>query len=95
MNDSDESFKEFPTICRPTQCPFCLDNESLPYHHRIYEYAKPHQMMNEVEKHLKRFAPANEVPCPHPQCKATGLILPEVMTFKNHTATVHEIFLRA
>ncbi len=32
-------------------------------------------MMNEVEKHLKRFAPGDEVPCPHPQCKATGLVL--------------------
>ena len=95
MDDSDEGFKEFPTVCRPTQCPFCLGNASVPYHHRVYEYAKPHQMMNEVGKHLKSFAPADGVPCPHPQCKATGLVLPGVMAFKNHTATVHKIFLRA
>ena len=70
MDDSKEGFKEFPTVCRPTQFPVCLSNESLPYHHRVYEYAKPHQMMDEVERHLKRFAPAHRVPCPHPQCKA-------------------------
>ena len=53
MNDSDEGAKDFPVVCRPTQCPFCLGNESLPYHHRVYEYARPQQMMNEVGKHLK------------------------------------------
>lgn len=96
VDDSDEGMKvDFPVVCRPTQCSFCLGNESLPYHHRVYEYAKPHQMMNEIENHLKRFAPANEVPCSHPTCKAAGLVLPSVMVFKNHTATVHKIFLRA
>ena len=70
MDDSKEGFKEFSTVCRHTQCPVCLSNESLPYHHRVYEYAKPHQMIDEVERQLKRFTPAHRVPCPHPQCKA-------------------------
>lgn len=96
LDDSDEGMKiDFPMVCRPTQCPFCLGNESLPYHHRVYEYAKPHQMMNEAGKHLKRFAPADEVPCPHPMCKTAGLVLPSIVAFKNHTAMVHKIFLRA
>ncbi|CAL8577089.1 hypothetical protein XPA_002936 [Xanthoria parietina] len=95
VNNSYRDTKdEFPIICRPTQCPFCLGDESLPYHHRVYEYAKPHQMMNEAEKHLKRFAPGDEVPCPHPTCKAAGLVLSSAMAFKNHTAMVHKIFLR-
>ena len=95
-NDSDKGpDDEFPMVCRPTQCPFCLGNESLPYHHRIYEYAKPHQMMNEAEKHLKSLASEDPVPCPHPQCKAAGLVLSSVMHFKSHTAKVHKIFLRA
>ena len=95
MDDSCKDTKDgFPIACRPTQCPFCLGNESLPYHHRTYEYKRPHQMMNEVEKHLKTFASGDQVPCPHPSCKAAGLVLPSVMVFKNHTATVHEIVLR-
>lgn len=40
-NDCDASAKAFPMLCRSTQCPFCLGNESLTYHHRVYEYAKP------------------------------------------------------
>jgi len=96
LKESEEDAKdEFPMVCRPTQCMFCLGDERLPYLHRVYEYAKPNKMMNEVEKHLKRFAPEDQVPCPHPQCKAAGLILPTVMAFKNHTATVHKVFLRA
>ena len=95
VNDSDESAKdEFSNVCRPAQYPFCLGDESLPYHHRVYEYAKPHQMMNKAEKHLKSFAPADKVPCSHPQSKAAGLVLSSVMHLKNHTATVHKIFLR-
>ena len=45
--------------------------------------------MNKVEKHLKKYAPKDEVPYPHPQCKAAGLVLPSGMDFKNYTATVH------
>lgn len=52
-------------------------------------------MMNEIGKHLEGFAAEDEVLCPHPQCKAVGLVLPTVMGFKNHTATVHKIILRA
>lgn len=96
---ADESEKDtkhdFPMACRPTQCLFCLGDERLPYQHRVFEYAKPNKMMNEVAKHLKKYAPKDEVPCPHPQCRAAGLVLRSVMGFKNHTATMHKIFLRA
>lgn len=92
--EEDEK-KDFSMVCRPTQCLFCLGDEMLPYSHRIFEYSKPNKMMNEAEQHLKRFAPKDQVPCPHPQCRAAGLVLPSVIAFKNHTATVHKIFLRA
>ena len=96
VNDFEEDTKDdFPMVCRPTQCPFCLGDERLPYHHRVYEYAKANKMMNEVGRHLRRFAPEDQVPCPHPRCKAVGLGLPSVMAFKNHIVTVHKIFLRA
>jgi len=95
VDESEEGTKDdFPTACRPTQCLFCLGDERLPYQHRVFEYAKPNMMMNEVAKHLKKYAPEDEVPCLHPQCRAAGLFLSSVMAFKNHTATVHKIFLR-
>ncbi len=96
LGDSEEDINDrFPLVCKPTQCIFCLGNESKSYPGRMFEYAKANKMMNEVEKHLKKYAPKDEVPCPHRQCKAAGLVLPSVMGFKNHTATVHKIFLRA
>ena len=71
VKESEEDAKdEFPMVCRPTQCLFCLGDERLPYLHPAFEYAKPNRMMNEVGKHLERFAPEDQVPCPHPQCKA-------------------------
>lgn len=85
----------FALVCRPTQCIFCLGNERKSYLGRMFEYVTPHKMMNEVDKHLKSFTAEDEVPCPHPTCKAAGLVLPSVMVFKNHTATVHKISLRA
>lgn len=95
MEDSDTGMKDFPLVCQPTQCLFCLGNDSFPYHHRVYEYAKPHQMMNEVGKHLKSFAQEDPVACPHPRCKAAGLAFPSVMVFKNHAGKVHKSVLRA
>ena len=95
MNDFNENFKEFFTIYRFIQCSFCLNNENLLYHHRIYEYVKSHQMINEIEKHLKNFASEDFVSCSHSQRKTAELVLRNVMNFKNHTATMHKIFLRA
>ena len=85
----------FPLVCKPTQCIFCLGNERKSYLGRIFAYAKPNKMMDEVERHLKSFAMDDPVPCPHPQCRAAELVLPCVKAFKNHTATLHKIFLRA
>lgn len=91
---SDERENGFPMVCRPTQCLFCLGMDNLPYHHRVYEYARPNKMIIEVENHLKVYASEDPVACPHPQCKVAGLVLSSVMHFKSHTATVHKIFLR-
>ena len=95
MENSDISTKDFPVICQPTQCLFYLGKESLPYHHRVCEYTKPHQIMNDVGKYLKRFALTDKVQCLHLQYKAAGLVLSSVIHFKNHTATVHKIFSSA
>ncbi|KAI4191972.1 MAG: hypothetical protein LQ350_008714 [Teloschistes chrysophthalmus] len=86
---------DFPMMCEPTQCLFCLGDPRLPYLQRIHGYAKPNKMMDEVEKHLRKYAPQDILPCPHPQCQAVELTLPNTVTFKNHAAKEHRIFLRA
>ncbi len=94
--NSEEDMKDhFPLVCKPTQCIFCLGDERKSYQGRTAQYARPNKMMNEVERHLKPFASDDPIPCPHPRCKASELVLPHVMALKNHTATVHKIFLRA
>ena len=78
----------------PTQCIFWLGGKRKSYHERTFEYCRPIKITGEVEKHLKKFAPDDEVLCPHPKYKAANLVLLNVMTFKNHTAKVRRIFLR-
>ena len=90
---AEERVNRFPLMYKPTQCIFCLGNESKPYHKRVFEYAKPNKMMNEVEKHLSKYSPQDPVPCPHPQCKVAGLVLPSIIGFKNYAVRVHKIFL--
>lgn len=86
---------QFPVVCKPTQCIFCLGDERKLYQGRIAEYSRPNKMMNEAERHLTGFASESPIPCPHPRCKASGLVRPQAMAFKSHTAKVHKIMLRA
>ncbi len=85
----------FPMKCNSKQCIFCLSDERKLYEERLFEYSKVNKMLNEVEKHLKTFASDDKVSCSHPRCKAAKLVLSNVMTFKNHTAKLHKISLRA
>ncbi len=86
---------KFPMKCKSKQCIFCLSDDRKLYEERIFEYSKVNKMLNEIEKHLKTFAPDDKIPCSHSRCKAANLVLPNVMTFKNHTAKMHKIVLRA
>ena len=96
VNKSEKNEKkDFSIICRPTQYLFCLDNKRLFYFYRIFEYSKPNKIINETERYLKRFVPKNQILCPHLQCRAAELILPSIIAFKNYTAILHRILLRA
>lgn len=90
----EDKTDKFPLVCKPTQCIFCLGNERKSHGGRTFEYARPNKMMDKAERHLKRFAPGDPIMYPHPTCRAAGLVLPGVTSFKNHIATVHKIFLR-
>ncbi len=86
---------KFLMKCKSKQCIFCLSDDRKLYEKRIFEYSKVNKMLNEIEKHLKTFAPDDKIPCLHSRCKTVNLILPNVITFKNHTAKMHKIVLRA
>ena len=93
-SSEDTERDHFPLVCKKSQCIFCLGDERKTYQRRTFNYSRPSKMMDEVDKHLRKFAPHDEVPCPHPMCKSAAVVLPSVMAFKAHTATVHKIFLR-
>ena len=77
----------FPLKCKPTQCKFCMGDDRLPYHYRVFAYKKLNKLRNHVEKrHLSKIAPNDPV---------HSTVLPSTMAFKRHTQVVHKIELRA
>lgn len=86
----------FPVVCRKTQCPFCIRDEAKTYKERTSSFCRPSAMMNHVERtHLRGVSPDQNISCRHPVCKSGGLVLKNLMHFKNHVQTVHGISLRA
>jgi hypothetical protein len=86
---------EFPVVCKKTQCIICMGNERLPYIDRTRAFNRVSHMWDHVEDvHLRHVSSEQRIICHHPVCKAEGVVLNNVMHFKNHVARVHEIDLR-
>jgi Protein of unknown function (DUF3435) len=81
----------FPLMCTGTQCLFCLGDEHLSYSARTFSFCRIDALRRHVQvAHLRYLAAEAAVPCPHPACHE---ILQDTQHFKNHAATVHNIFL--
>lgn len=94
--DSFPPPSKFPLLCDKTQCIYCIGNERLPYEQRTRKFRRVSHMMDHVENlHLRGISADERTICHHPICKAKGLVLKNVMHFKNHVAIVHGINLRA
>jgi len=86
---------EFPTICKKTQCIICIGNDRLSYKQRMRTFSRVSHMWDHVENvHLSKVPSEQRIICFHPVCQAEGLVLHNVIHFKNHVATVHKIDLR-
>jgi len=87
----------FPEKWGPTQCPFCIGNQSKAYQDQIKTLSKVNKLWDHVEKvhglELAAFATGKK-DCSI--CRARGIVFTpsSVPHFKNHTQTVHEIKLR-
>lgn len=84
----EDKTDHFPLVWKPTQCIFCLGNERKSHGGRTFEYVRPNKMVDEVERHLERLATGDPIMCPHPTCKAAGLVLPGAMAFKNSKTNI-------
>lgn len=68
-NCYEDAEDHFPMIRKPTHCMFCLGAKRKPYQEWMFEYYRSNKMMNEVEKHVKKFISDNKVQCSHSKCK--------------------------
>jgi hypothetical protein len=94
--DTPTEHEIFPSVCKKTQCVFCIGNEKLSLDERTRCFSRPSAMMDHVEKsHLRRLPHDKPIACNHPVCKSNGLVFYTVEHFKNHVQTVHDISLRA
>jgi hypothetical protein len=72
-----------------------MGNERLSYIEWTRAFNRVSHMWDHVKDIHLRYVPAEQrIICHHPIYKAKGLVLNNVMYFKNHVATVHEIDLR-
>lgn len=94
-SEATEVPEPFPLVCKKTQCIICIGNERLPYDHRMKTFTRTSKMMTHVERHLEEVARNNQYCCDHPVCKSEGVILENIIHFKNHVERVHGIRLRA
>jgi hypothetical protein len=86
---------EFPLVCKKTQCIICIGNERLPYAQRTRTFKRVSHMWDHVERiHLKGVDPEKMIKCRHPVCNSQGLVLTNLVRFKIHVQTVHEVSLR-
>ena len=83
----------FPVKCKKTQCIFCIGDDRQSYDRRMRTFSKPDKMMDHVERHLEKNT-TGTFECWHPVCKAEGLLLNNIILFKNHVEMVHKIRLR-
>jgi hypothetical protein len=86
----------FPMLCKKTQCPICIGDERMTYERRTFSYSRPSKLMDHVESaHLRKIPEHQAISCRHPVCVSSGLVLNNLMHFKNHVQRIHGISLRA
>jgi hypothetical protein len=86
----------FPILCKKTQCPICIGDERMTYERRTFSYSRPSKLMDHVESaHLCKIPEHQAISCRHPMCMSSGLVLNNLMHFKNHVQRIHGISLRA
>jgi hypothetical protein len=95
IKEESPDVEPFPLLCVKTQCPICIGDERMTYTERTFCYRRPSHMMDHVERAHRGVLVEKTISCRHPVCKSSGLVLKNLMHFKNHVQTLHGISLRA
>ena len=86
--------EEFPKLCEPFQCLFCIGNASL----SLDERRRPFYNKYSLRRHVDTCpygppTPDSELACPHPHPDCVGVVLKNLNHFKNHAIRKHGIDL--
>ncbi|KAK3669460.1 hypothetical protein LTR78_010646 [Recurvomyces mirabilis] len=86
--DEKIGYDLFPTRCQPTQCIFCIGDETLPIELRMNEFRNRDGLKRHfLRKHLRHLSTRKAIKCPHPRCSDEWL--EHANHVRNHAATVH------
>ncbi|KAK4551279.1 hypothetical protein LTR86_011254 [Recurvomyces mirabilis] len=67
--DEKIGYDLFPTRCQPTQCIFCIGDESLPIDLRMKKFRNRDCLKRHfLRKHLQHLSAGQAIKCPHPHC---------------------------
>ena len=91
LQDVFKAMELVPLILPSTMCLFCLGDDELTIEGRTVSFSRIDSLRRHTDdKHLKYYDPDTPLLCPHPSC---DISLHNVNHFKNHAATVHNVFL--
>ncbi|KAF2216846.1 hypothetical protein CERZMDRAFT_92918 [Cercospora zeae-maydis SCOH1-5] len=87
---SHSQCNDYPVICLPTQCIFCLGNDALQHDDRQKSFCRKGDLKSTSNAfHLQHLPDATPIECPHPRCSQ---VLKHKLHLQNRAATVHGTF---
>lgn len=97
LNNGKQEFaglEGFPLKCKPHQCLFCVGDSALAHQERFSDFKTNFSLQRLVEGcRSKSIGADEEIACPHSYSLGAEVVLHGIKHFKNHAATVHDIFM--
>ena len=91
LRHSFETMELVPLALPSTICLFCLGDTGSIFQARTASFSRIDSLRRHVdEQHLAQHVEGTPLLCPHPSCDEQS---PDVGAFKNHAATVHNMWL--
>ncbi len=91
LQDAFESMELIPLVLPSFICLFCLGDSRLTFAAKTTSFSRIDSLRRHMnEFHLDHYEDGAPLICPHPSCDAS---LENVNHFKNHAATIHNVFM--
>ena len=91
LQDAFESMELIPLVLPSFICLFCLGDTRLTFAAKTTSFSRIDSLRRHMDDiHLCHYEQGVPITCPHPSCDTS---LQDVNLFKNHAATVHNVFM--